>query len=143
MLHAIKRLSIILSIVAVAAGVMVPAGKAEAGAAVFQNYQGWAHHLSNASLENEPLIIIFTELPSGKLQGNIGGNVPLNKVKLTAKGVLTFSGKLESPAGNVTVEGSGQLSATGRFLNGSLSFKGTGGYASQSGRYTFQVDSAP
>jgi hypothetical protein len=140
MYHAIRRLGLTLAVAVTAlcglAMTAVPARTAD----LLDGYHGGLHHVKLDQKENLDLHLAFAVGPSGKITGVFATSIPLNKVKVTAKGVVTFSGKLDTPEGSVTVSGAGQVSATGRFLVGSLTLKGTGVWADDAGIYTFHGD---
>jgi hypothetical protein len=106
-----------------------------------ETYSGRVHHSSIPSEEDESVtfFIIGTQ-PNGKFTGNIGGGIPISG-KVTASGAVTFSGSAEDKGGSIQIKkGTGQLSATGRFIVGSFQLKGAG--ANTPGKYTFHVDAA-
>jgi hypothetical protein len=104
-------------------------------------YVGRVHHSSIASEEDDGIAIGFdNQQPNGTFTGNIGF-IPISG-KVTSAGVITFSGSANGKGGSVQIKkGTGQLSATGRFIVGSFQYKGTG--VDTPGKYTFHVDSEP
>jgi hypothetical protein len=105
-------------------------------------YVGRAHHSSVAGQEDLGITFFFTDTqPNGNFTGSIEGGIPLSG-KVTASGAITFSGSTTSEGGPFQIKkGTGQLSATGRFIVGSFQFKGAG--VETPGKYTFHVDSEP
>lgn len=75
-----------------------------------------------------------------QIHGDGGGQRPVTG-KVNATGGVKFKGKATAPGGSATVNGKGQLSATGRFFLGTMKIKGKGAAASQSGLLLFDSTS--
>jgi hypothetical protein len=102
-------------------------------------YSGHAHSGTQASLENPSLDFTITlKKPNGKFTGFLGA-VPISG-KVSTKGKVTFSGgeTLGSDHHNVT-NGLAQLSAQGNYLLGTFTITGTGVFASEAGKYSFET----
>lgn len=110
-------------------------------------YTGSWHSITTAENENLPAgLAISATSTNGKFTGFFQG-IPITG-KVSSKGVITFKGKSSGSANRQTQgiagtgaisKGKAQLSATGRFIGGTFTYKGTGGLAALSGKYLFSL----
>jgi hypothetical protein len=128
----------IASMLLIATAVLLPARAANIND-LQEEYSGWLHHSSSSGLENQEFYFEFTSTqPNGNFTGSLGGEIPISG-KVTGSGVISFSGSRNDKGGLIQIKkGTGQLSATGRFIVGSFQYKGSG--VSNPGLYTFHVE---
>jgi hypothetical protein len=131
MFHALGR-TVVMAVLLITGIATIPAANAANVSDLKPLYEGYAHHLTDPGDENEGVTLTFAVEANGQVHGNYGDI--LLKVKVSAKGVVTFSGKLQG----AEVKGTGQLSATGKYLVGTFTFKRS---SNDDGKYTFQVAS--
>jgi hypothetical protein len=102
-------------------------------------YEGPMHSVTNPALEDEALIMQF-------LPGNVNGGRPgkFGSIDVVAKtspnGVVTITGGFKEGNSKLKVNGTAQLSATGRFLTGKISVTGTNAFAALTGAWTFDLE---
>jgi hypothetical protein len=110
-------------------------------------YNGAWHSTTSAANENLPTgLTVLETSTNGKFTGFLGDQFIAGKV--SSKGVITFKSQAtrtarlqpQGIAGTATIsKGKAQLSATGKFIVGTFSYKGTGGLASLTGKYLFSL----
>ena len=105
-------------------------------------YNGRAHSGTNGDLETVDTTFGITAIkPGGKFTA-ILGKVPVSG-KVTNTGKVTFAGSANTGGGNIVKikKGVGQLSAQGAFFLGSFQIVGTGSFANESGKYSYESTS--
>jgi hypothetical protein len=105
-------------------------------------YNGRAHSGTNADLENVDAAFGVTSVKSGGKFTAILGKVQVAG-KVSKSGKVTFAGSANTGGGNTIKikKGVGQLSAQGAFFLGSFQIVGTGSFANQSGKYSYESTS--
>lgn len=104
---------------------------------IVQNFEGAAHHKAVASQENVPIGFHFNSLPQPGAFTATLNDVPITGVRTTG-GHITFSGQTTISGFTLKIlNGQGQFSATGFYLDGSFTLAGTV-QPSPNGFYNFE-----
>jgi hypothetical protein len=137
---------LIIAMVFLTAGILVGGASPTAAANIANlktTYSGAFHSNANPAFENSStgLVVSSTNPSNGVFVGMLAG-LPVNG-KVTGNGKVTFSGSFHDGPNALRLRATGQLSATGLFIIGSVTIdKTAGNLVTEAGKYTL-VLSAP